>query len=78
MAKKTKIGVILNTKSQETAAVLVEGFKKHPIYKKKYKVSKKFLAHNPKNKYIKDQIVKIQEVKPISKRKHFLIIGEVK
>jgi len=54
--------------------VLVNRFVKHKKYKKYYKVSKKYKAHDEGNtKQVGDK-VKIVTSKPISKDKHFIVI----
>jgi len=53
----------------------VERFVKHKKYKKFYKVSKKFKAHNAGNtKKIGDKVL-IKESKPISRDKHFIVVN---
>jgi small subunit ribosomal protein S17 len=59
---------------KDTATVSVERYVKHPKYKKYMKLSKKFLAHDPGNTAEVGSKVTIREVKPISKRKHFIIV----
>lgn len=73
MSKKILSGKIVSTKMQETASVLVERIKVHSKYKKQFKISKKYLAHNKNNKFKIGQNVDIVETKPISKNKHFII-----
>ena len=77
--KKPKIlkGMVVSDKMQKTAVVQVLRLKKHPKYKKYYKVSKKFKAHNPEDQYHTGDKVFIQETKPMSKDKRFIIIGKV-
>ena len=74
---KEFIGKIISTKMDKTAVVLVERYKFHPKYKKRYKVSKKFKVHNPSNKYKEGDEVLIKEVRPISKDKKFLIVKKI-
>lgn len=74
--KKSKIlrGVVVSDKMKDTIVVSVTRFVKHEKYKKYYKVSKKYKAHDLGNtKKIGDQ-VEIKECRPISKDKHFLVI----
>lgn len=78
MPRKSIIGKIISTKLDQTATVLVERIKSHPKYKKQYRISKKYLVQNPDNKFKLDQIVKIQETKPISKSKKFIITSIAK
>lgn len=77
MSKKTITGKIISTNG-ETAKVLTKRLKNHPKYQKKYEVTKKYLVHNPKGKFKVDMTVEIEETKPISKRKRFIIKQEVK
>lgn len=60
---------------QNTAIVVVERYVKHPTYGKYVRRRKRFVVHNPENQYhIGDKVV-IEETGPISKTKHFKIIG---
>ncbi len=67
------IGRVVSVKMQKTIAVLVEGKKTHPLYKKSYVWSKKYLVHDEIGCKLGD-VVEIAPTKPISKRKHFLVI----
>jgi len=55
-----------------SAVVLVETSWKHPLYKKTVKRSKKYLVQNDKNALV-GQVVTIQETRPLSARKRFMI-----
>ncbi|MCK4592182.1 30S ribosomal protein S17 [Candidatus Parcubacteria bacterium] len=74
---KGKIGVVISDKMDKTVVVKVDRLKMHPIYRKKYKVSKKYKAHDAENKFKIGDKVKIIEIKPISKEKKW-IAKEVK
>ncbi|MBI2022518.1 mitochondrial small ribosomal subunit protein uS17m [Candidatus Daviesbacteria bacterium] len=66
------IGRVVSSKMQNTAVVIVEGHKKHPVYKKSFKRSKKYFVDDPFN--VKDgDIVIFEKVRPISKLKHWRI-----
>ena len=69
-------GVVVSDKMQKTAVVEVLRLKKHPIYKKYYKVSKRFKAHNPENQYHTGDKVLIKEARPMSKEKRWIIISK--
>ena len=72
--KRTLKGVVVSDKMDKTIVVLVERLKQHPRYKKRYKINKKYKAHDPKGKYkVGDKIV-IQESRPISKDKRWIVI----
>lgn len=76
-SKKVLKGTVISDKMQKTVVVSVSRFVKHPKYGKYYKISKKYKAHDEKNKAkIGDQVM-IMETKPISKDKHFIIKKEI-
>lgn len=70
------IGRVVSVKMNKTAVVLVENRKTHPLYKKSYKHSKKYLADDQKGVALGD-IVEIQKIKPVSKRKHWTVLKVV-
>lgn len=67
-------GTVVSDKMQKTAVVEVLRLKKHPKYKKYYKVSQKFKAHNPEDKYHTGDKVWMKQIRPMSKDKRWLII----
>src|SRR3990167_3674032 len=67
------IGRVVSAKAEKTVTVLVEGKKTHPLYKKSYVWSKKYLVHNELGAKEGD-VVSIAPTRPISKRKHFKVI----
>ena len=68
---KTIIGVVSSDKADKTIVVSVATRKTHPLYKKQYTSTKKFMAHDEKNEaHIRDRVV-ISETRPISARKRF-------
>lgn len=72
--KRTLKGIVVSDKMDKTIVVLVERLKQHPRYKKRYKINKKYKAHDPEGKYkVGDKIV-IQESRPISKDKKWIVI----
>lgn len=67
------IGRVVSVKMKNTAVILVEYVKTHPLYKKSYTQSKKFFAHDTLGVSLGD-IVEIISVKPVSKNKHFKVL----
>lgn len=67
-------GTVVKTAMKDTATVLVERYVKHPKYKKYQRLSKKFLVHDPGNTAQVGDTVQIQETRPISKRKRFMLV----
>ncbi|MDP3954200.1 MAG: 30S ribosomal protein S17 [bacterium] len=76
--KKNRVlkGVVVSDKMQKTAVVEVSRLIKHPKYKKYHKVSKRFKAQNDDNKYKTGERVLIQETRPISKDKRWIVIAK--
>jgi len=72
--RKQLQGVITSDKMQDSAVVSVTRFQKHPRYGKFVKSVKKYMVHNPGNKHILGDTVVIEETRPISKRKRFVIV----
>ena len=72
---KTFDGVVVKSAMKDTVTVAVERYVQHPKYKKYMKLTKKFLVHNPGNTVAVGDKVTIEETRPISKRKHFIIAG---
>jgi len=61
---------------QKTVVVLVERIKEHLKYKRRFKVSKKYKAHDEKGEYkIGDRVI-IEECRPLSKEKRWRVISK--
>ncbi|PIZ63393.1 30S ribosomal protein S17 [Candidatus Saccharibacteria bacterium CG_4_10_14_0_2_um_filter_52_9] len=69
MAKQL-IGVVSSNKGDKTIVVTVQTRKTHPLYRKQYTVSRKFMAHDEKNEAEPGDKVIIVETRPLSARKH--------
>ena len=74
MTKKILKGTVVSSKNNKTVVVEVERKFRHPFYGKIIRTSKKFHAHDEKNKYKEGQIVKIIESRPLSKKKTWVVI----
>jgi len=74
--KKTRIlkGVVTSDKMMKTIVVEVSHMKKHPKYKKYFKVSKKYKAHDEENQYHTGDQVLIKEIRPMSKEKRWIVV----
>ena len=70
---KTMIGTVSSDKSDKTIVVTVHTRKTHPLYRKQYSVSKKFMAHDEKNEAKIGDKVEISETRPQSARKRFAL-----
>lgn len=67
------VGRVVSTKMTKTATVLVESIKKHPLYKKTFRRSKRFMADNEMGASLGD-IVELIKIRPVSKLKHWKIV----
>ncbi len=70
---KTITGVVSSDKVDKTIVITERTHKTHPIYKKRYLVSRKFMAHDEKNEAKLGDTVTIAETKPISARKRHIL-----
>lgn len=75
-AKKLK-GQIVSDKMQKTVVVEVERIKEDPKYRRRYKVHKKYKAHDEKGEYKMGDVVVIEECRPISKDKKWKVISKI-
>lgn len=74
MPKRVLQGVVVSDAGDKTVIVRVERRVMHPIYKKFISRSKRFAAHDEDNRYATGDAVKIEESRPISKRKCWVVI----
>lgn len=70
---KTFVGVVSSDKADKTIVVSVATRKTHPVYKKQYTSTKKFMAHDETNDAHEGDKVIISETKPLSARKRFTL-----
>jgi small subunit ribosomal protein S17 len=77
MAQKTITGVVSSKKTDQTIVVTENVRLTHPLYRKQYTVSRKFMAHDEKNQAELGDKVIIGEVRPVSRRKHHALIRVV-
>lgn len=74
MPKRVLTGRVTSDKMDKTVTVLVDRRVMHPIYKKFIRRSKKYAAHDEANLCKVGDLVRIEEHRPISKRKTWLVI----
>jgi small subunit ribosomal protein S17 len=68
---KTITGIVSSKKTDKTIVVTEHVRLTHPLYRKQYTVTKKFMAHDEKNEAQEGDKVVITETRPLSARKHF-------
>jgi small subunit ribosomal protein S17 len=76
MPKRILQGVVVSNKADKTVTVKVDRRVTHPVYRKIVRVSKKYAAHDEQNRCQIGDTVKIQESKPISKTKSWIVLQE--
>ncbi len=74
MPRRVLAGRVTSDKMDKTVTVLVERRVMHPLYKKFVRRSEKYAAHDESNLCREGDSVKIEECRPISKRKSWLVI----
>src|SRR5712692_4137361 len=73
-----KVGRVVSNKMDKTIVVIVEVLKKHRIYKRTYKQTKRFYAHDEENACQMGDVVRIVESRPLSKLKRWRLVEIVK
>jgi small subunit ribosomal protein S17 len=72
--RKVLIGKVVSDKMDKTIVVAVETYKKHSLYHKRIKSTKKFKAHDENSEAKIGDVVKIMETRPISKDKCWRLV----
>lgn len=72
--RKSRTGKVISNKMDKSIVVTVEKKIKHKLYKKFYKTTSKFMAHDEKNECDIGDIVKIMETRPLSKNKRWRLV----
>jgi small subunit ribosomal protein S17 len=72
--RRVQIGKVVSDKMDKTIVVAVETYKKHDLYHKRIKYTKKYKAHDEQNAAKIGDIVKIMETRPISKDKNWRLV----
>jgi len=73
-----KIGTVVSNKMNKTIVVSVVSLRKHRIYKRTYKQTKHFYAHDEENACQIGDMVRIQETRPLSKLKRWRMVEVLK
>ncbi len=77
MPKRILQGVVVSDKGDKTVVVRVERRVMHPVYKKFITRSKNYAAHDETNAFHTGETVRIEESRPISKRKRWIVVNSV-
>ena len=68
-----KVGRVVSDKMDKTVVVAVDYVRRHPLYHKRITRTSKFQAHDEKNECKMGDIVRIEETRPISKNKNWIV-----
>jgi small subunit ribosomal protein S17 len=74
MTSRLLKGTVVSDKMQKTVVVKVERIKEYPKYQARFRVAKKYKAHDEKGEYKTGDKVVIQECRPLSKDKHWRVV----
>lgn len=72
--RKSYVGTVVSAKNDKTITVKVETYRKHPLYSKRVKYSKKYAAHDEQNVAKVGDLVEIMETRPLSKTKRCRLV----
>ena len=72
--RKQRKGTVVSDKMDKSVVVAVMRVRRHPLYKKTVRSTKKYLAHSPQNDVNVGDRVLIEETRPISKQKHWRVV----
>ena len=70
-------GKVVSDKMQKTVVVMTESLKEHPKYHKRYRVSKKYKAHDERNECKVGDLVLIEECRPLSADKKWKVAKKI-
>lgn len=72
--RKTKVGKVVSNKMDKSIVVAVERQVAHALYKKYFKKTTKFMAHDEANACNVGDVVRIMETRPLSARKRWRLV----
>ena len=75
---RTLKGTVVSDKMTKTVVVEVLRLKKNTMYKKYFKVSTRYKAHDEKGEYHTGDLVIIRETRPMSKEKRWIVVEKLK
>ena len=76
MPKRLLQGIVVSDKADKTVVVKVERRFTHPVMKKTVRRTKNYQAHDAENRFKVGDLVSIEESRPISKTKRWVVIAE--
>ena len=67
------VGKVVSASNNKTITIATESYRKHPLYHKRVKSTKKYAVHDEENKAKVGDRVRIVETRPLSKTKRFYL-----
>jgi len=67
-------GTVVSTAMDKTAVVEVTKLKAHPVYKKRYRTTNRYYAHDEKNECQVGDVIRIAETRPLSRKKRWRLL----
>ncbi len=71
--RRKLVGIVVSDKMDKTVVVRVDRRYRHPLYKKVVRSSKKYMAHDENNECRIGDVVRIEESRPLSRRKRWVV-----
>jgi len=75
--RRSKLGRVVSDKMDKTIVVSVERLRRHPVYKRVVRLSSKFKAHDAENTARVGDTVRIEESRPLSREKRWIVVEVV-
>jgi small subunit ribosomal protein S17 len=72
--RQQRTGKVVSDKMQKTIVVAIETLKRHPLYKRTYRSTARFKAHDEHNDARIGDLVRIEETRPLSKDKRWRLV----
>lgn len=72
--RKSLVGRVVSDRMDKTVVVLVERIAPHPLYGRRIKRSKKYMAHDETNQVRIGDLVRIMETRPLSRHKRWRVV----
>jgi small subunit ribosomal protein S17 len=72
-ARQQKVGRVVSNKMDKTVVVAVDYVRRHPLYNKRITRTSRFKAHDENNTCQEGDIVRIEETRPLSKHKRWIV-----
>lgn len=75
---KVRIGTVVSDKMDKTVVVAIESHYRHPLYKKILRKMRRFKVHDPEQSSKIGDVVKISEIRPVSKTKRWRLVEVIR